>query len=195
MTPRFETAQASEIWQSYMAEVDAALKPIGDDAAEMRRDLAEHLSDSFATGDPATPEVRRLQEAIDRLGRPADYLRPLIADAWVERGTRSYSPVDLSRGLFHIIREGSRRALIGLSFALGYTLLAVFAVMALLKPVWGDNVGLFRGPGGKMHFGIASDTTGSEELLGLWMIPLALLLAACLYVLLTRALRALGGRR
>lgn len=36
-----------------------------------------------------------------RLGRTADYLRSLIADELLDRGTRTYNSVPLACGLYH----------------------------------------------------------------------------------------------
>jgi hypothetical protein len=90
---------------------------------------------------------------------------------------------------------GSRRAVIGLTFGLGYLLLAIFTSMALLKPLWGGHVGVFRYADGTLNAGIVSQSDGARELLGWWSIPIALLLAALLYVALTKGLRTLRLRR
>lgn len=194
-TPAFRTDAARHAWNGYFAEVDRLLRRAGDDAAELRADLAAHLADSFAAGDPATPEATRLDDSIRRLGRPAEYLRPLIADELLDRGTRSFNPVPLARGLYYSIGHGAARTMAALGFGLGYLLLAAFAAMVLLKPLWGDHVGLFRRPDGTVSFGIVADPAGARELLGFWIVPIALAVAALLYVVLTRALRAVRVRR
>jgi hypothetical protein len=61
--------------------------------------------------------------------------------------------------------------------------------------VWGDHVGVFRLADGQVMAGIVADTDGARDLLGWWSIPLSLLLAAILYVALTKGLRALRRRR
>lgn len=195
MMPAFRDEAAARRWTGYFAEVDRLLARVGDEAGELRADLEAHLADSFAAGDPTAPETDGLENAIRRLGRPADYLRPLIADELLNRGTRSYNPVPLARGLYHSVGLGSARAIGAIAFGLGYVLLAAFTAMALLKPLWGDHVGLFRQPDGSVSFGIVAETTGARELLGYWIIPIAILVAALLYVLLTRALRTFRARR
>lgn len=193
MIPTFNDPAAARIWRDYFAEVDRLLASVGDaDRAELRADLETHLMDSFAEGDGS--EVDRLASAIGRLGRPGEYLRPIIAEQLLERGTRSYAPAPIARGLYHSLKLGSTRAVVAAGFALGYIMLAVFALMAVLKPVWGDHVGLFREPDGKVSFGIVANATGAVELLGLWIIPIALLLTTLLYIVLTRALRSVRLR-
>lgn len=189
MIPTFNDPAAARAWHSYFAELDRLLANVGEgDRAELRADLETHLMDSFAGG--VGSEADRLASAIRRLGRPADYLRPIIAEQLLEQGTRSYAPAPIARGLYHSLKLGSTRAVVAAGFALGYMMLAIFALIAVLKPVWGDHVGLFREPDGSMSFGIVANATGADELLGLWIIPIALLLTALLYIILTRALRS-----
>lgn len=194
MSPAFSDAAARRRWNAYFAEVDRLLGHTGVDAAELRADLAAHVLDSMAAA-PAGSEGERLEQALSRLGRPIDYLRPAIADGLIERGTRTYSPLPIARGLSHAILAGSRRTAIGLAFGLGYLLLAIFAAAAVLKPIWGEHVGLFRDRDGAISAGIVATAPGARELLGWWSIPIALALAALLYVVLTRGLRAVRRSR
>lgn len=192
MTPPLTDPAARRRWDSYFAEVDRLLARV--DAAELRADLESHVVDSLAAA-PVGSERERLDGALARLGRPIDYLRPLLADELIARGTRTYSPVTIARGLANALLAGSRRTVLALAFGLGYLLLALFVVMAVLKPLWGEHVGLFRRADGTISAGIVAAPMGGRELLGWWAIPIALALAALLYVALTRGLRALRDRR
>ena len=195
MRPDFSESVATQRWDTYFSEVDRLLGRIGEDGFGLRGELEAHLADSYATGDLEQSEAARLQAAIDRLGTPANYLRPLLADELLDRGTRTYQPAPIAKGLYHSLRAGSSRAITGAAFALGYLLLAAFAATALLKPLWGNHVGLFRQPDGAVSFGIIADTTGARELLGFWIIPIALAMTALLYIVLTRTLRAVRARQ
>ena len=189
MIPTFTDPAAARAWRDYFVEVDRLLVSISAaDRVELRTNLETHLVDSFAERDGS--EADRLASALRHLGRPADYLRPLIAEQLLEQGTRSYAPAAIARGLYHSLKLGSTRSVVAAWFALGYMMLAIFALMALLKPVWGDHVGLFRQPDGRVSFGIVANADGASELLGLWIIPIALLLTGLLYLILTRALRS-----
>ena len=193
MTPTFADAAARRRWTTYFGEVDRLLVRTGADAAELRGDLAARVADSMAAA-PHGSEFERLDAALTRLGRPIDYLRPLLADDLIERGTRTYSPVTIARGLGHAIMAGSRRAAVALAFGIGYLLLGIFTAMVLLKPLWGDHVGLFYSADGTISAGVVASHPGMRELLGWWSMPIALALAALVYVALTRALRALRHR-
>ena len=186
--PVFADNEALVLWNAYFAEVDRLVGLIGPGAAELADDLRAHLADSFASEEGLGCEAERLQRAIDRLGRPADFLRPMLADELIDRGTASGSMPLISRGLYHAIRSGSGRALRAAVFAFGYLLLGIFAVMSVLKPFFGNHIGLIRGADGSLTFGMVSQD-GGQELLGFWSVPLTLALCALLYAILTRMLR------
>jgi len=195
MIPAFADSAATRRWKVYFAEVDRLLAAAGSDAAGMRGELEMHVVDSLANQHPGLGELERLEAALVRLGRPIDYLRPLVADELIERGTRTYHPTLIARGLLHGVLAGSARAALAVTFGIGYLLLGIFSTIAVLKPLWGDHVGLFWRANGMAGFGIVADTAGTHELLGLWSIPIALLAAGVLYIALTRALRAAQARR
>lgn len=194
MTNTLIDPAARRVWDSYFTEVDRLLVRAGAVGTELRADLEAHVADSMAADPAPGSETERLQRALDRLGRPLDYLRPMLADALIERGGRTYNPLTIARGLGHALRAGSSRAATAFAFVLGYAFLVVFAAMAALKPVWGDHVGLFRYADGALAMGIMSDTAGAEELLGWWSVPIAMVIAALLYAVLTRALRTMRAR-
>jgi hypothetical protein len=191
MTVTFDHPAAREMWDAYFAEVDQLLAPLGPDGRELRSDLEMHLRDSLANGDSGGDEADRMAHALDRLGRPIEYLRPLLAESYLDRASSTYNPVTIGKGLFHTLLSGSGKVLAGAGFALGYLTLAIFVAIALSKPFWPDNVGVFRFPDGEIAVGIVSDTAGAQELIGGWAIPIALGLAALTYILLTKALRRL----
>jgi hypothetical protein len=192
MMPAFEDPQAARMWQAYFADVARRLKAVDpDQARELQADLEAHLADSLASLDPTLPECIRLDDAIRRLGRPIDYLRPVVADDLLARGTDGFRPIALARGLYHSLWLGTRWTFFGLIFGLGYLALACLAVLALIKPLWPSHVGMFEKGSTFAGLGALSDIGGTRELLGWWFEPLALCLTAALYVLLTAALRGL----
>lgn len=168
--------------------------PLGDQGIELADELRAHLADGYAA-QTGTSEQTRLQAAIARLGKPSDYLQPMVAGAILEAGTRTYNPATISKGLFHTVLSGSRYAVTGGLFAIGYLLLSAFVLMTLLKPFWSEHVGLLQDASGNLTFGIISDVAGTRDLLGWWSMPISLAGAVLLYVVLTRALRRLRPGR
>ncbi len=195
MNPMLKDPAARRRWDGYFRDVDRLLASAGAEAASLRLDLQAHVADSMAAAPNSASESECLEAALARLGRPIDYLRPLLADELIERGTRTYSPLIIGRGLLHAILAGSGRAAAGFLFGFAYLLLAIFIILAVLKPLWGDHVGLFRWNDGTMSFGVIAQAAGARELLGWWSIPISLAIAAALYVALTLGLRAARHRR
>lgn len=194
MIPVFADPDARRRWVAYFDDVDRLLSRVGADAAELRSDLEMHVTDSMAAASNGG-ELERLDAALSSLGQPNDYLHPLMADELIDRGTLTYNPITIARGLYSSVLAGSRRTAIALGFGLGYLLLGVFAAMAILKPFWFQNVGVFRNSDGTISAGIVAQSEGARELLGLWSIPITLVLAALLYIALTKGLRTLRYRR
>ena len=179
---------AERQWQAYLARMDATLSQLDrTTASDLRQELVAHLGDAYAAA--TGTEVERVAMATARLGAPEAFLRPLLADRLIERGTRGFAPLTLTRGLAHEIARGGRAAVMGLVFLIGYTALAAFAAMAVLQPVLPRHVGLFAFPDGRIQFGIVRDADGATELLGWWTIPIALAATAGLWWVLGRVLR------
>ncbi|MBS0984544.1 hypothetical protein [Gluconobacter cerinus] len=179
MIPTFTDPAANRLWEDYFVRVNRLLT-----------DLEAHVADSLIANAQGT-EMERLQSALARLGQPEEYLRPLLADDLINRGMRTYAPLTIIRGLFHALLTGSRRAATACGFSLGYLCLAIFVAIAVLKPVWRDHVGVFQGENGKIRAGIFSLSGSDHDMLGWWTTPIALLLAALVYMGLTKSLRAL----
>ena len=188
MTAPFDDPARVKLWNAYFSEFDKLSVPLGDEGRELRNDLERHVLESIgaqtATSDPA----QQLKNALERLGRPIDYLHPILGERYISRATRTYSPVAVSKGLFHTILAGGGRLLAASLFGLGYMFIAVFVAIALSKPFWPDNVGLFRAPDGTIAAGIVAETAGYQEVLGWWSIPVALSFAMLIYLLLTKCL-------
>ena len=102
MIPPFTDPAARRRWDAYFSEIDRLLARADADVAELRDDLEAHAVDSMAAESRGS-EGERLDAALSRLGRPVDYLRPLLADELIERGTQTYSPITIARGLSYEI--------------------------------------------------------------------------------------------
>ncbi|MGB3471551.1 MAG: hypothetical protein WBA51_12075 [Erythrobacter sp.] len=191
MTHHFDDPATCQMWDSYFAELDQLIEPLGQDGRELRDDLELHLLEGLGltAGRASTPA--QLRDALAKLGRPIEILRPVLADSYLSQGAQNFNPVTISKGLFHTLLAGGSRVLAGFAFAIGYLFIAIFVAIALAKPFWDEHVGVFRYPDGTMAAGFVARSAAGEELLGWWFIPVALTLAALIYVLLTKGLRRL----
>ena len=103
MTELFDDPAMVKLWNAYFSEFDKLSAPLGDEGRELRSDLERHVMESIgaqpATGNPA----QQLKVALKRLGRPIDYLHPILGERYISRATHTYSPVAVGKGLFHTI--------------------------------------------------------------------------------------------
>lgn len=191
MTHHFDDPATCHMWDSYFAELDQLIEPLGQDGRELRDDLEQHLLEGLGLDAGRSSTPGQLRDALAKLGRPMDILRPVLAESYLSQGAQNFNPVTISKGLFHTLLAGGSRVLGGLAFAIGYLFIGVFVAVALAKPVWEDHVGVFRYPDGTMAAGFVSRSAAAEELLGWWFIPFALTFAALIYILLTKGLKRL----
>lgn len=191
MTQHFDDPATCQMWDCYFAELDQLIVPLGEDGRELRDDLEQHLLEGLglAAGRASTPV--QLRDALAKLGRPIEILRPALAESYLSQGAQNFNPVTISKGLFHTLLAGGGRMLAGFAFAIGYLFIAIFVAIALAKPFWDEHVGVFRYADGTMAAGFVARGAAGEELLGWWFIPVALILAALIYFLLTKGLRRL----
>ena len=185
-------AVALGLWHEYLAAASHAARRLPvTERQELLQELESHLAASVAADRSAElTEAARVRAAIARLGNPREFLRPILADNLLDRGVSTFRPWLLLEGLYHNFFGGLKAGLVSVGFGLCYLLIAIFAAMALLKAFIPGHVGYFVYPNGARSFGIVADSTGAREMLGLWVVPLAIAAAGVTYVGLTLALRA-----
>ena len=157
-----------------------------EDVNDILREIRGHILERAEASGELTNE--RLVQILKELGRPED-IGPLYqADAFISRARSSFSP-----GL--IIRTTLRWAMMSflgfVSFILGlfgYGVALGFLLTALIKPFDPDRVGAWVPHSGGLTIG-TSNMPMSEELLGWWIIPVGLIVAAVFFIATTRFLR------
>lgn len=172
MTPSFTTIEAANLWASYVSRINSLVRSLPPELAhELTSDLTDHLAQAYMSRDLALPEVARLLAAIERMGTPEEYLREILADHFIEKGTTGIAPISLSRGLTMDIARGGRSAALALLFACGFIAVISFAALAILSPFLPMHVGLLDMPNGTHLLGFSSEP-GVHEYLGWWRIPI-----------------------
>jgi hypothetical protein len=188
----FREKDAKRVWDQYIRRIQRILKPLDPDMREeISLEIQGHLLESLHDGEGAT-EIERLLDATERLGEPEEYLRQLMADRLLAKGTRTLHPVVVARGLFFSLFGGMWRVLLTIVTGLGFLASFALAVLALLKPVFPRHIGLLLLDGGGIVLGAASDPSHvKSDALGYWFVPLGLAAAFFLYVVFVQLLRVL----
>jgi len=185
----FTDPNSIRIWENYFKRVRRIIRVMdGDTRQETELEIQDHLYQGFQESE-AEDEVSRLLGAIDRLGEPEEFLRQVVSEKFLKKGTRTFSPRNLILGLFFGMWGGLRQIIGGMIFGVGYLLTFLLGLTSFVKIILPSKLGLFVWPDGSWIFGMAKDTAGAQEILGYWIIPLSLTLTILLYLVLTLLLK------
>ncbi len=178
--PVFSDPAAERVWATYFRDVDRRLRRL---SATRRRDIRDelvaHVLDGLDAEDQGS-ETQRLDSVLRRMGPPGEYLDRYLEDA--DGPGEAAAGWRLASGLAGV----GRRFALAASYVIGLWAL----LLALAKPLWPEQIGLFLMPSGWWVAGYV-EAEGAVEMLGYWLIPLALVLVGIFWILLPRRL----GRR
>lgn len=188
----FSDKVAAKIWNQYFSRINRFSKTLNkDQQEELQLEIQDHLYESFKQ-ETGESEPVKLLNAIDKIGDPEEYIKPLVADMLLSSASRTLNPKTIIKGLYYNIFEGIKHLFVSLFFVIGYLIAITFGSMAILKLFFPKNVGFFIYKSGGHAFGIIGDPINVRtEILGYWIIPIGIVLSLLLYFLLTRSLRVL----
>jgi len=185
----FQDPNSRVIWKNYFKKVSRVIRILDKQAKqEVELEIQDHLYHSFLDIDGEN-EVGRLLAAMERLGEPEDYLKSMVSERLLKKGTRSLAPRVLFLGLFYRLSGSALHTLGSILFGLGYLFTFMFGLLSFAKIFSPKHVGLFSWPDGTWAFGFLQDVSGSTELLGYWIIPICLFIAFMIYLSLTLILK------
>jgi uncharacterized membrane protein len=202
----FQEKLTLKIWDQYFNRVNRLAKTLSESQKkELRLEIQDHLYASFKEEQGQT-EAERLMNAIEKIGEPEEYIKPLIADILLSDASRSLNPKNIFKGLYHYVYGGISKFFIGLVYTLGYFFVILFGLMGLLKTFFPNNIGWFIHESGavtlgisaknKFNVGIVGDSTPIvNEILGYWVIPIGLICSCVLFLILTKRLKSLKGTK
>jgi len=180
------------IWSRFFEQVNRILRQVPKDQRdEIVLELQGHILESIQHDD-ADSEPDRIMNALDKLGNPEEFLRPLVAEKLLTSGARSLKPSALFCGLYYNMFASARHVLLSLVFAAGYVILAILLFASVMK-LFVPEFGLYIHNDGGFTLGTTAEEIRnvSTEVLGMWLVPLGIASAAVLYIALTKLLGAL----
>ena len=182
---------AIKIWHQYFRRVKRCAKPLkSNQQEELILEIQDHLLESFKQ-EAGNKEAEKLLNAIDKLGDPEEYLRPMIADRLLSSASSTLNPKAVFKSLYYDLFGNIKSFLLSLAFSLGYLAAFVFAVSSILKIFLPDNIGFFIGQNGSLFAGIIGGEPLKTDILGFWGVPLGLLVSLIIYLVLTRNLKVI----
>lgn len=195
----FSSEVTIKIWNQYLQRVERLAKGLTTDQRhELMMEIQDHLFESFQQQEGKI-EAEKLLNAIDDMGDPEVFVKPLIADHFLDSAKSSFNPKTIFKGLYYYVFGGAKYFLVSILYIIGYLCAFLVTMMALLKPFFPHHIGLFLHENGWIsfgllfegfaNFGIVMDKTPIRlELLGYWIIPIGIVFATLLYLFLTRTL-------
>lgn len=188
------------MWNNYFSRVSRILKSLSKTQKdEIILELESHLFASI-TDDKTNDEPTKVLNAIEQLGEPETYLKPIVADKLLSDTAKSFNPKKILKALYYnLFYTTFKRAVISFFLSAGYFVLLSLFVIAVLKFFVPESVGMFIYENGDWSFGIDvqdggwtfgvnaednGDRTTRRELLGYWIVPIGISVSILLqYVL------------
>ncbi|MFN8058082.1 MAG: hypothetical protein U0Q12_02890 [Vicinamibacterales bacterium] len=161
-----------------------------DVAADAVREIESHLRDRVAAADATPDERAALERILTELGSPLRVAQAYSAERVVDEAvvTGRFVPTVRAIALLAVSTVAGFFAALGLF--IGYTLSLSFLAVALLKPVFPDNVGFAFVDGWPVSLSAQFPVPPNVDLRGgYWVIPVALLLGLGSFVLTQRLAR------
>jgi hypothetical protein len=178
---------ALRIWNQYFKHANYVLSAVLEpQREEILNELKKKLYENF-TIDGAFDDAHRMLDAIETLGQPDEYLKPIISDIILSRILTRYSPINILKKLLHSPFYSFKRFLFSILMGLGYLFLTIVFMFSILK-VFIPETGLYLHESGGISIRICSDIN-STELLGYWLIPIGITLSLLMYITLTNILK------
>ena len=181
----FETSAAQKIYDDYIYRVAKTISILSEeDRIETLMEINSHIYEATSAS-INNDEVDNLLVVTERLGRPEEFLLPVVAEKKKIQAQNSFNPkhiwqalkLNISQGIFYVI------------LSLLYLFLSAFGFLVVTKLVAPDHTGLFYLNEQFEAFGFVSNTDGLNEVMGYWFVPLVLLSAIALYFLITLLFR------
>ena len=178
--PKFNDDVARKIWNNYFKRVDKSTRSIPKaKREELKLEIQGHLLESMEDASTDS-DSSKLMDAIDRLGEPEYYIKPMIADKLLLDASKTFNPRNVFMGLFFNLHTSIKRAVLTM----------VIAFMTILKIIMPGHVGIFLPTnGGGTTIGLLVNPGLHKEILGFWVIPIGVVCTVLLYTGLTRLLR------
>lgn len=190
-----QTTEAQKVFERYINRLKRSVSTLPQDMqTDIRNEITNHIFDSMESSEKDT-ELDRLLDAIDRLGDPGKFLKPMIADYQVEHATATFKPLDVSRAVIENFGAGFARSLKFSVFAILYMTLFMFAILFVSKIFFPQNTGLFYRGNNFQAFGIIAGVDGTNEVLGYWLMPLSFAGFVLDYLLITLIMKLTAKKR
>jgi uncharacterized membrane protein len=162
-----------------------------DVARDALQEIETHVRERLEQIAPQGDERGAVERVLEELGPPLRVAQAYSAELTVEEALTTGRSGAILRALWHLATTTVAGFAATLGLFIGYVLGGSFIVVAALKPIFPDNVGLFVVDGVPRSFGADFPIPpGAQVLGGYWVIPISLALGLGILVLTHRGARS-----
>jgi len=145
------------------------------------REVESHIREKAEESDGRPDERAALERILDQLGAPSKVAAAYATEMAVDEAVASGRLLAVARALGRIAVTTNLYFVTFLGLFLGYGMAFSFFLMALMKPIFPENVGLTRVNGRFRSFGIDFGLPpGATVEGGYWIIPFSIVIGAAL---------------
>ena len=181
----------------YLFVLERSLKTFlpGDVVRDAVREIESHVRERIGASDGAPNEHEALEKILRELGPPLRVAQAYSAERVIDEAVTTGRLVPIARAIWHVATTTVIGALVGIALFTGYAMGVGFLVVAALKPVFPNNVGLLVVNGIPRSFGAQFPTPpGAVVYGGYWVIPLSIACGFAVLALTHRAARRFLSR-
>ncbi|WP_412467350.1 HAAS signaling domain-containing protein [Pedobacter sp. KLB.chiD] len=182
----FKDQSAERIYQDYLYRIRKEVKGLNQqNQDEILMELNSHIYENLQEH-PTGNEVEKLLNILEKLGRPEEILKPLVADKKLTEATQTFNPIAVFKALLLNLTNGISYII----FFILYLFLFGFVFLIGAK-IWNPSqVGFFYKPGEVFIIGLSKGLVNpADEILGNWFIPVMIIVTVALYFMITLLLK------
>jgi len=161
------------------------------------REIDSHLRDRISAAQAVPDERAMLERILSELGPPQRVAQAYSVERTVDEAVVTGRLFAIVKAVWHVAMSGMSGFFAGLSLFVGYFAGGVLIVLAVMKPIFPDNVGIWvgdrlisDGPDLGWHAGVnVAAASHGHNVGGYWVIPIFLTAGFGLLFLTTRCAR------
>jgi uncharacterized membrane protein len=153
------------------------------------KEIESHLRERISAADGAPNERVVLERILAELGPPLRVAQAYSAERVLDEAVTTGRFVAVARAVWHLAVSTVNGFLAGLLVLVGYTLGIGFVVLAAMKPIFPDNVGIQMSNGIPIGIGARFPAPAEPLVGGYWIVPVFLAIGLCILVATHRCAR------
>ncbi len=181
----FNNKSAQKLYENYINSLKRFTSVLSEeDANDLIMEFNSHIYEGLQNSE-SEDETENIISILEKLGDPAETLKPLIAGKKLRQATKTFNPKHIGQAIALNVKNSFVFGVFGLL----YFCLFVFLLLIPAKLIWPSRTGLFLMDGEFKIFGIITATNDYTEILGFWLIPIVLAVSAIIYLFITLLMR------